>query len=248
MASNNDAAAEKSPYEKKIVIRSWPKIIFLYPTFFAALVAGVWQWAVGSPENAPADEVASRLDAIETIGLLFVSVFALNVLVIAFEFSRIKTVAILFLVVAVAFFALFMSTMYDIFPALRELVDALHLRMSTSFYFTMAGYFFLIYVLVFINTRWNYWVIRHNEIIHYTGFLGDIKRFPSPNLRMTKTIDDVFEFLLLQSGRITLFPASEREAIVLENVLGVSRAEREIKRLLSAIAVKISHQEVSVDD
>ena len=132
-------------------------------------------------------------------------------------------------------------TKFEVLGFVRNVFWSLHLQMSTSFYFTMAGYFFFIYLLVFVNTRWNYWVIRHNEIIHYTGFLGDIKRFPSPNLRMTKTIDDVFEFLLLGSGRIALFPASEREAIVLENVLGVNRAEKAIKQLLSAIAVKISH-------
>ena len=49
----------------------------------------------------------------------------------------------------------------------------------------------------------------------------------------------VFEYVLLRSGRIILFPASEREAIVLENVLNVNALERHVHELLSSLAVEI---------
>lgn len=231
-----DEAKVTDPRDNKIVIRPWPKIIFLYPSFIAALVAGVWQLLVGGESVDPATFERAQ----QTVGLLFFAVFSINLLVISFEFSRIKTVAILFFVVALVSFGLYLSTKYEVLAFLRTLLLGLELEASTSFYFTLAGYFSLVYAVVFVMTRWNYWVIRHNEIIHYTGFLGDIKRYPSPNLRMTKTIDDVFEFLLLGSGRIKLFPASEREAIILENVLGVNRIERSVKELLSTLSVKIS--------
>ena len=55
-----------------------------------------------------------------------------------------------------------------------------------------------------------------------------------------KVINDVFEFLLLGSGRIVLYPASEREPIVLENVLNVNKAENSIKKLLSALKVHVA--------
>jgi hypothetical protein len=175
----------------------------------------------------------------ERLGLLFFTIFALNLLVIAFEFSRFRTMAIFFFFVAVFFFLLWLSTRWDVFPFLRDLVDKVHLHASTSLYFAVAIYLLLIFGCVFVTTRFNYWVIRSNEILHKEGFLGDVKRFPSPNLKMTKEISDVFEFLLLGSGRIVLFPASEKQAIVLEHVLRVNAAERAIQELLASITVEV---------
>ncbi len=111
--------------------------------------------------------------------------------------------------------------------------------MSNELYFGFFIYFALVFVGVFINTRFNYYEIRHNEILHHTGFLGRVKRFPSPNLKMTTEITDVFEYLLLRSGRIILFPASEREAIVLANVINVNKIERAVLELLGSLSVEI---------
>ena len=61
---------------------------------------------------------------------------------------------------------------------------------------------------------------------------------------MTKVINDVFEFLLLGSGRIVLYPASEREAIVLENILNVNKVENSVKKLLSALSVELAPAEI----
>jgi len=86
-------------------------------------------------------------------------------------------------------------------------------------------------------------VIRSNEILHKEGFLGDVRRFPSPNLRMNKEIGDVFEFILLGAGRIVLSPASEKQSIALEHVLRVNRAEKAIQDLLSSLSVEIRHSD-----
>lgn len=234
---NQEVEGKKRPAETDrepdaIIIRPWPKVIFLYPTFIMSLVAGCWQSfvAIDSPQRA-------------TIGLVFFLIFCFNLLVISFEFTRIKTVAIFFLLLAVGFFLLFLSYHYNVITGLRSFFGSLQLTMSTAFYFAIAIYLALVYGGVFLVTRWNYWEVRPNEIIHHTGFLGDIKRYPSPNLRMTKVINDVFEFLLLGSGRIVLYPASEREAVVLENVLNVNKVENSVKRLLSALKVQFSSEE-----
>ena len=99
-----------------------------------------------------------------------------------------------------------------------------------------------------LSTRFDYWIIKSNEILHKEGFLGDVRRFPSPNLKMTKEINDVFEFLLMGAGRIVLYPASEKQAIVLNHVLWVNSKERRIQDLLSALSVEISGEEYHHDD
>lgn len=227
----NQEAPKEAPPPKKIhaiILRPWPKIIFFYPTMLASLIIGGWQLMEGNQAGS------------EEAGLVFFAIFALNLLVIAFEFSRLKTVAIFFLLLAVLFLLLYLGTKFEVLNFLQDLISGLHIFASTSFYLALGSYLLLVFIGIFINTRWNYFEIRHNEIVHHTGFLGDIKRFPSPNLKVTKEISDVFEFLLLGSGRIILYPASEKEAIVMDNVLNVNRAEREMKQLLSTLQVEMS--------
>jgi hypothetical protein len=254
-----------------IILRPWPKIIFLYPTMLAALVIGLWQLvdqpsgkasppaapapaaaadgapgAPAAPEAAPEQAPQGNTGA----GLIFFVILAFNLLVIAFEFSRIKSVAIFFLTLAVLFLLLYLGQKFPVFDYIWKGISGLQISASTSFYIAFGGFLLIVYIGVFITTRWNYWEVRHNEIVHHTGFLGDIRRFPSPNLKMTKEITDVFEFLLLNSGRIILYPASEKEAIVLDNILSVNKAEKAMKALLSAISVEVTdrHAHVGTDD
>ena len=217
-----------------IVLRSWPKVIFLYPVLITSFICGIYQSIGGESAEPSYSELA---------GMVFFVVLCLNFLVISFEFSRFKTLAILFFCLAVFFFLLYLSTRWEVFQFLRDIFGRFHIKASSSLYYAVGTYLLLIFVGVFINTRFNYWIIRSNEILHKEGFLGDVRRFPSPNLKMTKEITDVFEFLLLGSGRIVLYPASEKQAIVLEHVLGVNKAETAIQQLLSSLQVEIEQHD-----
>ncbi|HVR76146.1 MAG TPA: hypothetical protein VMT52_17575 [Planctomycetota bacterium] len=268
----------QSPHPRKIdldqiTIRSWPKVIFLYPILITSFFCGIGQTitgegetlvieeappppvtegapaAEGAPtaEGAPATEgepvvkMVDRSNFPATAGRIFFIVLCLNILVISFEFSRFKTLAIFFFVLAVLFFLLYLSTTWEVFAFLKEIYNRFDPRASTSFYYALGIYLVLVFFAVFLTTRFNYWIIRSNEILHKEGLLGDVKRFPSPNLKMTKEITDVFEFLLLGSGRIVLYPASEKQAIVLDHVLRVNAAEVAIQDLLSSLSVEIEN-------
>jgi hypothetical protein len=109
--------------------------------------------------------------------------------------------------------------------------------MNQNFYFVMFTVFTIVFLMVFLMTRFNYWEIRHNEILHHHGFMGDVERYPAPNLRMSKEINDVVEYILLRSGRLILQPSSERQAIVLECVININRVEEKVKTLLGSLQV-----------
>jgi len=215
----------------KIIIRSWPKVIFLYPAMLASFICGIGQYMTATGIDSEFAEQA---------GMIFFVVLCCNLLVISFEFSRFKTLAIIFFVLAIVFLLLYLSTQWEVFSILKNLFDGFHLKCSTSFYFAVGSYLLLIFGAVFVTTRFDYWVIQSNEILHKEGFLGDVRRFPSPNLKMTKEINDVFEFMLLGAGRVILFPASEKQAMVLNHVLRVNAVEKAIQELLSSLQVEIS--------
>lgn len=217
---------------ESIIIRSWPKVIFLYPVMIASFICGIIQSF--QSENTRAAEIA---------GGLFFLILCLNLLVISFEFTRFRTMSIVFFIFGVFFFLLYLSKDTDVFGFFGGMLKNLHLQLSTAFYYSLGVYFVVIFIGVYISTRFNYWEIKSNEILHKEGFLGDVRRYPSPNLRMNKEISDVFEFLLLGAGRMVLSPASEKQSIVLEHVLRINKAERRIQDLLSSISVEISRED-----
>ncbi|HLQ38913.1 MAG TPA: hypothetical protein VK348_13980 [Planctomycetota bacterium] len=211
---------------ESVIIRPWPKVVFLYPTFLCAtvffLLSALWE-----PE--------SRM-----LGNTFMLVLSLNLLVFAFDFSRIKSITIVALVISVVLLVLWADTKWDVTGYLGRVVGKIDIRMNTGFYGFLSGFLGFILVLVFVNSRFNYYEVNAREILHHSGYLGDVKRWSTEGLEMNKEICDLVEFMLLRSGRLIFLPQGSREAIVLDNVVKVNQAEDRIKDLLSFMAVRMN--------
>ena len=130
------------------------------------------------------------------------------------------------------------NTKWGVWSGLAEVMGTINVRMNTQFFGFIAGIFALIFLLVLINTRFSYYEVNHREILHHHGYLGDITRVPTAGLTHNKEIYDVLEFLLLRSGRLIFYPASSRNAIVIDNVININKVESRIKEMLSVIAVR----------
>jgi len=144
-------------------------------------------------------------------------------------------VAISFLAVAIFLGA----SQFGFLDNLTTFFSNLGLVMNKSFYFTFAILYSIIFLLVWVNSRFNYWEIQPNEILHHHGFLGDVHRYPTRGLRMKKEITDVLEFILLRAGTLVLDPQGEERPIVLENVIGLNAVEDKIQRLLGTLKVRM---------
>lgn len=221
-------AAPKPP--TSLIIRPWPKVVFLYPTFLASTV--FWLISMFS-------EAGSTL-GITSLGNLFMIVFTINLLVFAFDFSRIKSITIAFAVVAVILGVGWANTQWGWFTGIKETFLKIDIRMNTQFYGFTSAFLAFVMMLVFVNTRFNYYEINHRELLHHHGYLGDVTRIPTAGLLVQKEIYDLVEFLLLRSGRLIFYPQNKREALVIDNVLNVNRVEDHIKDLLSVMAVRMS--------
>ncbi len=247
------AAAPTPPAKQEqesthVIVRSYPKVVYLYLTWLAAIIIGFLH-----PE-ATAIEMSANKDVTDpgimysaeavakglTLGRIWFFIFVLNILVIAFEFSRMRSVALAGILAAVFFAGIH-------FGWLTPLVDffgGLNILMSKGFYYSFAAVFSVMYLLVFINTRFSYWEIQPNEILHHHGFMGDVDRFPTRGLRMRKEISDVFEYVLLRSGTLVLSPTGVERPIVLDNVIGLNKVEDKIQRLLGTLKVRIDTGQV----
>ena len=87
--------------------------------------------------------------------------------------------------------------------------------------------------------RFDYWDARPNELLHHHGLWGNLERFSAPGLRIDKEINDVFEYMLLGSGRLILHPSNERKSIVLDNVPFIRKKEAAVMRMLGALQVEV---------
>jgi hypothetical protein len=239
MANNLTSAKETlgsvtgSTRPEKVVIRSYPKVVLLYPTLIAAMIA-----ALG--ETFAADLIRW--------GLMFQIALCLNMVVLSFEFPRTTSLTLVFLIVAVIFGAMWLNHYWEFLPALRDLTMKLTPEANAQFYWLFAAGLVIIYIFVFIDTRFDYWEIMPNEIIHHHGILGNVNRFPAPQLKLEKEITDVFEFFLLRAGRLLIHPSTERRAIVLENVPNINRREEQIQTLLRALDVHVHHDRDAFDE
>lgn len=221
-AANEGVATEQRP----VKIWSWPKIVFLYPTFAVAVVA-----AIGS---------SFWSGAASFWGALFLIAFALNLVVMAFDFPRTASLNLLLAAVVLLLAAILLNQRFAFLPGLRNLVRGIAPEANAQFYGFFAGSLAVVYLIVLIiDFRFDYWLVQPNELIHRRGLLGNVSRYPAPGLELQKEITDVFEFFLFGSGRLVIQP-TKGPAIVLENVFRVNEKERQIRDLLDAINVEIS--------
>ncbi len=220
----------KDDAPKSIFLVSYPKIVYLYPTWIASLVAGI---LMAFAENQVTDNT-------NMLSMIFLTIFALNMVVLSFDFPRTTSLTLFFFSVAlgVSMWALFRFNP-NLWPAFTNLLHSIKPFCNSTYYFCFFSFMTLIYLAVLVSVQFDYWEIRPNELLHHHGFLSDMERFPAPQLRIEKEINDVFEYFLLRSGRLILHPAQERRAIVLDNVFFISRKERQIIHIISAMQVQV---------
>lgn len=214
---------------KPIYLVDYPKIILLYPTFLVALACGIVGLFI--KEDSPV--------AI-TLATVFLWTFGVNLVVLAFEFPRTTSLTIFFLVMALVLGAiLLVRSNPEVLPMVTNALSHIRPHANPSFYFTLVGVLGLIYIGVLVLVGFDYWEVRPNELLHHHGFLSNLERYSAPNLRVTKEINDVFEYALLRSGRLILHPSNEPRAFVLDNVLFINKKEQEITKMLGALSVRV---------
>ncbi|HWL09172.1 MAG TPA: hypothetical protein VNQ76_12265 [Planctomicrobium sp.] len=234
-----ETVAKAPPTEKGVVLVSYPKIVFLYPAWFVSIAAAIYLYLFGHETNPERFNEAAAI----ALGWTFVVVLALNLVVLAFDFPR-STSLLLFAVIVCAVLGFSLVVVYkpNLLPWVHSALKSLHPMANSTFYFLFAFALGLIYLAVYLTAKFDYWEVRPNELLHHHGFLSDLERFSSPSLRLDKEINDVFEFVLLRSGRLILHPSQERRAIVLDNVFFINRKEEQITKMLGALQVQVREQ------
>jgi hypothetical protein len=231
VASSDDGSSLASASPGPVFLVSYPKLVFLYPTVLAALFGAIFMLYNG---NEPKQEYA-RLP-----GCIFLLVMMVNFVVIAFDFPRTTSLTWFFAIVAVSVGLWATASVYpDFAPWASRQMHKVSPAANAEFYIIYVLAMMFLFTCVMVSRRFDYWEVRGNELLHHHGVLSDLERFSAPNLRIDKEINDIFEYILLRSGRLILHPSQERRAIVLENVFFINQKEERITKMLGALQVRI---------
>ncbi|MEC9091248.1 MAG: hypothetical protein VX438_00985 [Planctomycetota bacterium] len=224
-----------SELEHRILLVPYPKIVFLYPTFIVSLLNAILLAFINS--HADTGEISATA---QVLSFVFLGVLFTNFLVIGFDFPRATSLSLFLAFVAVILGAFLLSVYKPgLLGSIGGFLASLKPFANSTFYWCFSGVLGFIYVAVVLSVRFDYWEVRHNELLHHHGVLSDLKRYAAPNLRVDKEINDVFEYFLLRSGRLILHPSNEKKAIVLDNVLFINSKEERLTRLLGEIKVVV---------
>lgn len=207
--------------ERVVVVRPMPKIVFFYLTWIGSFVCAAIS---GLSDSPPAH-----------LGAFWLGLLTLNLLVISFQFTETISIAVAFGVVAFVLAGLYFEFLN---PILRFLGDR-RIDMNTEFYVSVGAVFSVIYLIVWLRSRFDYWEFRHNEVLHRSGLFGEIKRYSTEDLRWFKEIPDVLERILLGSGRMVLTTPREPHPLVIEHVLFIERKDDRIAEMLAAKKVTL---------
>jgi len=214
----SDKKPAKHPTE--IFIRTYPKVIFFWPLLITSFVLWVIQ-AFNDPNTV--------------LGYVWFIVFFVNLFVTAFDFSSTK-----FFVLILAIVIVLMILIFIVLPNFSISLTGLEidLTLTWQFYMVMTVILFFILGIVIISTRFEYYKIERNEIIHKKGIFSSAERFPVKSLRFKKEIPDVFEFFMLRAGKFTIMPGKADEVMILPTVLNINKIEKQLDWLLSHVSVE----------
>jgi len=226
-------ASPPPPHEERepsVILVPLPKIVFLWPTLVVALISGIYMsFSHAADAKGPVIVAAA-----------FLVMLALNLVVLSFDFPRTTSLTVFFVLVALVLGGMLLVIYFPtLMPWVSAQIAKLQPLANATFYYLFVLMMSLIYVGVAINTRFDYWEVRGNELLHHHGFLANLERFPAPALKIDKEIKDVFEYMLLGAGRLILHPSNEPRAIVLENVAWITRKEKAITNLLGTLQVRV---------
>jgi hypothetical protein len=176
------------------------------------------------------------------LAMLFLGMFAFNLLVMALDFPRFTLVAVILGVLFGLFFLLWLGAIFhwDLMKPIHLLYSGIYAVANKGFYLMVFVTLMLVFAVIYV-TRWlDYFEVLPNEILHHHGPLSDLERYPTMNLKFDKEIPDVLEWMLLGSGRLVLHVPNVAKALVLDNVLFITAKEDALKKVMSRLEVRVT--------
>ncbi len=211
--------------EEKIIIRSYSKAIFMLPTLILSIFGWIFQAIVITPTPI--------------LEIIWIVIFFCNIFVVFFDFSSSKFL-IMILGIGLAATLMYFTVFPLIFRAKFFSFDISEgfFGFDSHFYICMTGVLGFCLLIAIILPFFDYYTIERNELYHRKGLFTLAERWTLTNLRFTKSVPDIFEYMMFRAGTIKFYP-TKTDVIILPTVLGIKKKETQLDYILSKIKVDI---------
>jgi hypothetical protein len=112
--------------------------------------------------------------------------------------------------------------------------------MSTEFYLAVVIVLALVMFLALLGAGFDYWKLERNEVYHKKGIFASADRYPTKDLQIKKEIPDIFEYILLGAGSVTLI-LKGNNVFHINTIPRINKRGKEIDYLLSHMKVEIDN-------
>jgi len=216
-----------------VILRSWPKVVMMMPTLFMAIICGMAMVFFDRP--APDAE----FNHVHLLNLVFLLVLAFNLIILLYDLSLRGFLIVVLLVVSLVLAVFLLDRSGGLWQALGRAFGR-RVYANSAFYFLLALILLFNMVIAWVITRFQYWVVDHNEIIIHRGLMQEQERHPTNRARFTMQIDDIIEYGLFGSGNLVFTFGDEKKEHHLTTVLRIRSKAEQLDRLLGRLAV--THQ------
>ena len=232
--------SEDREYKDRLVIRSYSSMILLIPSLITALVCGLVQMLMNRFTVIPLEERTQGSGYMNIIGIVFLIMFTLNLILVAFDFNRARTIIIIVLIIAVIAILLLVNAYTGFLSGAGDGgLPTMRVYFSSQVYFALALLLLFIILFTVLGSLVNYYVVEGNELLHHKGIGGGVERYPASDLSVVKEYPDIIEYLIFRSGTLILTPPRTNRAIVLKNVIGINKKEKQMNEILSRLKVDV---------
>ena len=224
-----------TPEVQDVTIRSYPKTVLFYPMAFISIIIAAAIYLLAFIYLIPDPNLYWRLVYTQTF--IWFVLFLFNLLLVTFDFGKNIIVAIAMIIVITILALALYVTGTGVFPFIDPSFLGLYVNINSMFPFFIV--FLFVIFIAWIRARIYYFRVTSNEIIYKKGILGDVERFGTTNVMLHKEINDIFEYLLLRSGRLTFTIPGRKTTVVLDTVPNINKVELKILTLLRRIEVDL---------
>ncbi len=230
VAPSNMPPASEPEAHGTVVLRSWPKIIMMWPTMLISIFCAVLMSMYGVPSN-------ESFTFTHLVNLIFLFVLAVNLMLLLYDLN-LWGFLVLVLIIAVAVLAVFLID-YRRPDTWEKIGRALSIKVyaNAAFYALFSIVLVLNLAIAWVITRFNYWRVEHNEIIIHRGFMHEQERHPTAQARFTLIIDDIVEYAILGAGTLVFTFGDDNTRHELRTVPFSHRQAKRLDLLLGRVAV-----------
>ncbi|NHJ03811.1 MAG: hypothetical protein EAX90_03240 [Candidatus Heimdallarchaeota archaeon] len=234
--------SDEKEYKDRIIIRSYSSMILLIPSLITALVCGLVQMLMNRYTTIPLDDRTQGSGYMNIIGIVFFIIFILNIILIAFDFNRARTIIIIVLIIAIIAILLLVNAYTGFLSGAGDGggLPTMRIYFSSQVYFGLATLMFFIILFTWFGSLFNYYAVEGNELLHHKGIGGGVERYPAADMSVIKEYPDIIEYLIFRSGTLVLTPPRTDRAIILKNVIGINKKVDQMNEILSRLKVDVN--------